>query len=226
MASSREPSIRSNPGQEGDAEQPSGGERNLQAPSTLSTFDEVVDDDRDAVTRCLQGDEAAFAELFRRHEARVLRLAYALLGDREAAEDAKEEAFLAAFRTLGRVNTDVAFSSWVHRNLIWAARTQARRAYWRREVASDSVDGVGARLAFDHHERRTAVGAALQALPTGARDAVVLRFYMDLPESEIARLLGCQPGTVKSRSSRALRQLASSPALAELQPEKDAGDVG
>lgn len=185
-----------------------------------------MDDDRDAVARCLQGEEAAFAELFRRHEARVLRVACALLGDREAAEDAKQEAFLAAFRTLGRMNADVAFSSWVHRNLIWAARAQTRRAYWRREVASDSLDGAGEGSAFERHDRRTAVVAALRALPRGAREAVVLRFYLDLPESEIARLLGCRPGTVKSRISRALRQLASSPALAEPRPDEDAGDVG
>ena len=185
-----------------------------------------MDDDRDAVARCLQGDEAAFAELFRRHEARVLRVAHALLGDREAAEDAKQEAFLAAFRTLDRMNADVAFSSWVHRNLIWAARTQARRAYWRREVASDSLDGVGEGSAFERYERRLAVLAALQALSRGAREAVVLRFYLDLPESEIARLLGCRTGTVKSRISRALRQLARSSALGGPQPEEDAPDVG
>jgi len=54
----------------------------------------------------------------------------------------------------------------------------------------------------------------------------VLRFYLDLPESEIARLLGCRPGTVKSRISRALKRLAGSPELAELQPSRETGDVG
>src|SRR5262249_7480651 len=111
----------------------SGG--NLRGPWSQFTFEEAVDDDRDAVARCLQGDEAAFGELFRRHEARVLRLAYALLGDREAAEDAKQEAFLAAFRSLDRMNADVAFSSWLHRNLVWTARAVSWRAYRRREVA-------------------------------------------------------------------------------------------
>jgi RNA polymerase sigma-70 factor (ECF subfamily) len=184
-----------------------------------------VDDDRDAVARCLQGDEAAFAELFRRHEARVLRLAYALLGDREAAEDAKQEAFLAAFRSLDRMNADVAFSSWLHRNLVWAARAVSRRAYRRREVTGDPPDRDGLGAAFEDQDRRAALLAALRALPAGAREAVVLRFYLDLSESEIARLLGCRPGTVKSRISRGLRRLAGSPALAELQPSKEARDV-
>jgi RNA polymerase sigma-70 factor, ECF subfamily len=190
------------------------------------TFEEAVDDDRDAVTRCLQGEEAAFAELFRRHEARVLRLAYALLGDREAAEDAKQEAFLAAFRSLDRMNADVAFSSWLHRNLVWATRAVSRRAYRRREVTGDPPDRDEFGAVFEDQDRRAALLAALRALPAGAREAVVLRFYLDLSESEIARLLGCRPGTVKSRISRALRRLAGSPALAELQPSKETSDVG
>jgi len=184
-----------------------------------------VDDDRDAVARCLQGDEAAFGELFRRHEARVLRLAYALLGDREAAEDAKQEAFLAAFRSLDRMNADVAFSSWLHRNLVWAARAASRRAYRRREVTGDPPDRDEFGPVFEDQDRRAALLDALRALPAGAREAVVLRFYLDLPESEIARLLDCRPGTVKSRISRGLRRLAASPALAELQPSKEARDV-
>jgi len=185
-----------------------------------------VVDDRDAVARCLQEDEAAFAELFRRHEARVLRLAYALLGDREAAEDAKQEAFLAAFRSLDRMNVEVAFSSWLHRNVVWAARAVSQRAYRRREMTGDPPDRDAFAAAFDDQDRRTSLLDALRALPAGAREAVVLRFYLDLPESEIARLLGCRPGTVKSRISRALRRLAASPALAELQPSRETRDVG
>jgi RNA polymerase sigma factor (sigma-70 family) len=51
---------------------------------------------------------------------------------------------------------------------------------------------------------------ALRLLPAGGREALVLRFYLDLPEAEIARILGCRPGTVKSWISRALRQLRGS----------------
>jgi len=69
-----------------------------------------LDDDRDLVARCLHGDEDAFAELFRRHEGRAVRLAYAILGDRAAAEDAKQEGFLAAFCTLPKMHDGVAFS--------------------------------------------------------------------------------------------------------------------
>ncbi len=169
-----------------------------------------MDDDRNLVARCLHGDEDAFAELFRRHEGRALRLAYALLGDRAAAEDAKQEGFLAAFRTLPKMHDDVAFSSWLHRNVVWAARMQSRRAHWRREFAGHTCGLETGHDEFEQQERRATAVAALQSLPTSAREAVILRFYLDLSEAEIARLLGCRPGTVKSRISRALRQLRES----------------
>jgi RNA polymerase sigma-70 factor (ECF subfamily) len=178
------------------------------------------DDDRDAVARCLEGDEGAFAELFRRHEARALRLAFGLLGDREAAEDAKQEAFLHAFRSLGRMNADVAFTSWLYQNVVWAARTQLRRAHRRHEVAASAAPAGDGRAELERQELRTTMVGALQALPPAAREVVALRFYLDLTEAEIARVLGCRGGTVKSRLSRALRRLAASPALVDLRQQR------
>ena len=169
-----------------------------------------LDDDRDLVARCLHGDEDAFAELFRRHEGRAVRLAYAILGDRAAAEDAKQEGFLAAFRTLPKMHDGVAFSSWLHRNVVWATRTQSRRAHRRHEVSEHCGEAASGHQEFEQQERRGVVVDALRLLPAGGREALVLRFYLDLPEAEIARILGCRPGTVKSRISRALRQLRES----------------
>lgn len=176
------------------------------------------DEDQDAVARCLDGDEGAFAELFRRHEARALRLAFSLLGDRQAAEDAKQEGFLRAFRSLGRMHADVAFTSWLYQNVVWAARTHLRRAHVRHEVSEPDRDpaGLGACAALEGQELRATVVGALLALPPAAREVVALRFYLDLTEAEIARVLGCRGGTVKSRLSRALRRLAASPVLADL----------
>jgi RNA polymerase sigma-70 factor (ECF subfamily) len=162
------------------------------------------------VARCLNGDEDAFAELFRRHEGRALRLAYALLGDRAAAEDAKQEGFLTAFQTLPRMHDGVAFSSWLHQNVVWAVRTQLRRAHHRHEVSGPAGAVMAGHDEFERQERSSVAVAALRSLPAGAREALALRFYLDLPEAEIARLLGCRPGTVKSRISRALRQLKES----------------
>jgi RNA polymerase sigma factor (sigma-70 family) len=181
----------------------------------------TVDEDTDVVDRCLQGDEGAFADLFRRHEARAVRLAYALVGDRAAAEDVKQEAFLRAFRSLERMHRDVAFSTWLSQNLIWAAGTLRRRGHWRREVAGFAEPIADGRTEFERQEVRATLVGALQTLPPSAREVVALRFYLDLPEAEIARIVGCRPGTVKSRLSRALRLLASSPAVCGLKEPND-----
>lgn len=171
--------------------------------------------------RCLQGDEGAFAELFRRHEASAVRLAYALVGDRSAAEDVKQDAFLRTFRSLDRLHADAPFSGWLSQNLVWAARTLQRRGHWRHEVVGVGELHADARADFERQELRATLVGALQSLPLPAREVLALRYYFDLPEAEIARIVGCRPGTVKSRLSRALRALAISPAITGLKETSD-----
>src|SRR5215470_17786057 len=81
--------------------------------------------------------ERLFADLYRLHEARALRTAFALLGDRAAAEDAVQEAFVQAFRTLPRKREDVTFSTWLYRCLVWAARAQRRMRRARELLLAD-----------------------------------------------------------------------------------------
>ena len=182
-----------------------------------------MDEDRPLVDRCLQGDEGAFADLFRRHEGRAVRLAYALVGDRAAAEDVKRDAFLRAFRSPDRMHADASFSRWLSQNLVWAARTLRRRGHWRREVVGVGEHHADGRADFELQELRTTLVGALQSLPLPAREVLALRFYLDLPEAEIAQIVGCRPGTVKSRLSRALRALAASPAISGLKERSDVG---
>jgi RNA polymerase sigma-70 factor (ECF subfamily) len=180
-----------------------------------------MDEDRPLVDRCLEGDEGAFADLFRRHEARAVRLAYALLGDRAAAEDVKQDAFLRAFRSLDRLQADASFSGWLTQNLVWAARTLRRRGHWRREVVGVGDPYTDGRADLERQDLHATLVGALQSLPPPAREVLALRFYLDLPEAEIARIVGCRPGTVKSRLSRALRRLAASPAIAGLKEQSN-----
>jgi RNA polymerase sigma factor (sigma-70 family) len=180
-----------------------------------------MDEDRPLVERCLQGDEEAFADLLRRHEASAVRLAYALVAGRSAAEDVKQEAFLRASRSLDRLQSDAPFSGWLSQNLVWAARTLQRRGHWRREVVGVGEPHVYARADFEQQELRATLVGALQSLPLPAREVLALRYYLDLPEAEIARIVGCRPGTVKSRLSRALRALAASPAISGLKETSD-----
>lgn len=165
----------------------------------------------EAATGSLKDSEASFSELFEQHRAQALRTAVAILGNQEAAEEARQEAFLQAFRTLGRKRVDVSFSTWLYRCVVWAARNQMRRQrpppafHWAEDAASDLVDRA---------ELRLQLVAAMQELPLNLREALALRYYLDLPVEEVAQVLGCRPGTVKSRCHRALARLARSGHLA------------
>ena len=166
-----------------------------------------------AVVDALRGSEAAFAELYERHRVRAFRTAMAILGDREAAEEARQEAFLRAFCTLGRKDANVSFSTWLFRYVLWEARTHARK---RRRSPPLIGGDQGESSDLDRTELRLQLVAAMRELPVHLREVLTLRFYLDLPVEEVAELLSCRPGTVKSRCHRALGQLARSGHLAGL----------
>ena len=170
----------------------------------MAAFNVKVNLDAESERRC--------AELYRRHQARAFRTAVALLGDRSAAEDAMQEAFVNAFRTLGRKRADVAFSTWLYRCLVWAARGQARRRGREIFVAEPPVRAAGGEL--ERSELRLGLVAALADIPREYREVLVLRYYLDLDEGQVASFVGCRKGTVKSRAHRGLRMLAASGRLA------------
>src|SRR5438132_7143174 len=103
---------------------PSGGRENLPLRCACSMC--MTETDR-GVVDAPRGSEAAFADLYQRHRTRAFRTAMAILGDREAAEEARQEAFLRAFRTLDRKDANVSSSTWLFRYVLWEARTQARK---------------------------------------------------------------------------------------------------
>jgi len=155
------------------------------------------------------GTDRLYADLYRLHEARALRTAFALLGDHAAAEDAMQEAFVQAFRTLPRKRADVAFATWLYRCLVWAARTQRRTRRAQEVLLADPPDRPDA-SELERSELRLGLVAALADLPRRYREVLVLRYWLDLGEDETAAVLGCRRGTVKSRTHRALRLLAAS----------------
>src|SRR5437879_11804423 len=142
-----------------------------------------------AVVDALQGSEAAFTDLYQRHRVRAFRTAMAILGDREAAEEARQEAFLRAFRTLDRKDATVSFSTWLFRYVLWEARTQSRT----RRRPPPSID-AGQREAsdIDRTELRLQLVAAMRALPLDLRVVLTLRFYLVLPVDEVDAILDCQ----------------------------------
>lgn len=151
--------------------------------------------------------EEDFAALVAEHHNRLARLAHLLCGDREQAEDAVAEAYAKVWPRFRRgevrhprVYLRAAVVNEVRGGL--RHRMLERREEQRQRV--DWRDGVSPERGIDD---RTLLETALRQLPQGQRAVIVLRFYEDMGEDEIAALLGVPVGTVKSRCSRALQQL-------------------
>jgi RNA polymerase sigma-70 factor (sigma-E family) len=146
--------------------------------------------------------EAAFAlsfdDVYRRESVAMVRLAVLLVGSHEQAEEIVQDAFAQLFERWDGIDRPGAY-------LRTCVVNGCRRAHRRRRLdgrAAGSVTGpLAADLGADH------LADALAALPPRRRAAVVLRYYLDLPEAEIARALGVRPGTVKSLLHRGLAQL-------------------
>jgi RNA polymerase sigma-70 factor (sigma-E family) len=146
------------------------------------------------------------ATLYEQHAPRAGRLAYLLTGDTDLAEDLAQEAFVRLIGRLGRIRHEAAIEAYLRQSIVNLARKHwkkrgTERAYLRREGASIA----GATSAPPDVALRDQLWAALGKLPYRQRAAIVLRFYEDLSEKDIARALGCRVGTVKSSVSRGLR---------------------
>lgn len=176
-------------------------------------------EDAALVRRFRSGDESAFDELVVRHKDRVFRLCWRLLGDYDEANDSAQEAFVRAYRAMGRFRGDAAFSTWLYR-IAWNAclNKVSSAGYLRRKrtVSLDRPlggDGDGPPLevrdggrspveALERKERALRVREAIGDLPGDQRAAVVLRDMEGLAYEEIAEITGCGLGTVKSRLAR------------------------
>jgi RNA polymerase sigma-70 factor (ECF subfamily) len=160
----------------------------------------------------LRGDPAAFGQLVARHERRIYGLCLRILANREDAEDATQEAFVAALRKASSFRRAAAFSTWLYRIAVNAATDQARRRGRARLAALDPED---AGLAVDPGGElgevvaaAVTVQTALAQVPEEFRVAVVLCDLYRLPYADAAQILEVPVGTVKSRVFRGRAALA------------------
>ncbi len=160
--------------------------------------------------------EDEFAELFVALWPRLLRMATAIAGDRSAAEDAVQMAFARAYASWSRVRRADHVDAYLRRMVLNEIFGSRRSGWFRRERPYADVDpGRTAAGPEDGLADRDAVWAAVQALPVRQRAVIVLRYYEDLSEEQIAATLGCSRGTVKSQASAALANLRRAGATTE-----------
>jgi RNA polymerase sigma-70 factor (sigma-E family) len=145
--------------------------------------------------------------LFEQHYGGLCRLAALLLGDAAAAEEVVQEAFLRTFAGWWRLRRPEQAQWYLRRTVVNLCRSRQRRG--KVEDRSNRTTWAGERDA--HHagaspDQRVVLDA-VAALPRRQREAVVLRYYQDLTEAEVAAVLGCSLGTAKSQLSRARQTL-------------------
>ena len=163
-------------------------------------------------------DPAAFRDFVAGGSHRHLRTAYLLTGNPADAEDLLQTALTKLMRVWDRVAAQGSPDAYLRTVIVntHASRWQRR---WRGEVATEALP-EGGHDPYPESDERDRLRRALLTLSKGERAVVVLRHVEDLPEAEVARVLGCSPGTVKSQSSRGLAKLraALSPELTEVNP--------
>ncbi|MET7281208.1 SigE family RNA polymerase sigma factor [Kribbella sp. NPDC005582] len=152
--------------------------------------------------------DAVVVTLFRAEAARLTQLARWFVDDRTAAEDLVQEAFLRLARNQHRINEPDRAAAYLRSIVINLARDHNRRGLVSlRHRPPAEVDDRSAEDLAAEDERRREVIAALRGLPRRQRDCVVLRYYLELPVSEIAGTLGLSPNSVKTHLRRGLQSL-------------------
>jgi RNA polymerase sigma-70 factor, ECF subfamily len=172
------------------------------------------DRERSLVLAAQRGNTAAFRELYDYYRARVHSLAVYSLGDDSQAQDLVQAVFLNVFRGLRRFRFQSRFSTWVYRiahNECQNYHRRHRANFVPLEAILGGSDEIDPRPISDaqhaHQECQSIIQQAVMQLPFQMREAVVLRYIEGLSYEEIAKVLGCAPGTVASRLSRALTEL-------------------
>lgn len=206
-----------------------------EAPAVLRT-DDALADDRTLARQVAAGDRRAFDALMRRYNRRLYRLARAALRDDAEAEDALQDAYLAAFRSIGQYRADASLSTWLSRIVLNECLARIRKNVRRQNVIplvmSDDMDTIAGDehgrpdREFGRSEMRALIERKLDELPTDLRVAFVLRAVEELTVEETAACLGVREATVRSRHFRARGLLRESLAREIDTAERDLYEFG
>ncbi len=185
----------------------------------METSEQSTDDDMAVISAVLGGDIDAFGILVEKYQGKMLTISYRMLGDREEACEAVQDAFISAYRSLGTFKGKAQFSTWLCSIVLNCTRSRMRRIVSSGTRDSLPIGGVveredGAVMIdiasgdpspaerLERKEVRMGVERCLGGLPENFREAVVLRDVNGFSYDEMSRIMGVSMGTVKSRVSR------------------------
>ncbi len=158
------------------------------------------------IQRAREGDEHAFAHLYRAHSRRVLSLCRRMTRDASTAEDCMQEAFFNAWRGLHRYETRAAFTSWLHRIAVNVVLAKRRKFSLLLDTTLEPEQLEQREWSLDTPVEERDIEAAIDALPEGARNVLMLS-VIGYSYTEAAQMLGLAEGTCKAQLHRARRLL-------------------
>lgn len=144
----------------------------------------------------------------------LCRTAYLLTGDWHVGEDLVQEALTRTYLHRRRLRSELALEPYARKVLLSLYLTSRRRR-WHRELPHADLPEQASGDAMDEVESRYGLWPALMALSPQQRAVLVLRYFEDLTEADIAGVLGCSPGAVKTHASRGLERLRKTMAVTE-----------
>lgn len=176
---------------------------------TIRPEPDIAADERDLVVRATGGDVDAFFALIDRHDRALRGLAYRLLGDQHAMDDALQESYLKAFRALSKFSGDSAFKSWLYRIVYNTCLDELRRrkAVGHLPIESVSHHADGRPDPAEVTAEKIDLAAAVASLSPDTRAAVLLVYVDGMDYRSATEVLGVSRGTLASRLHRGRAQL-------------------
>jgi RNA polymerase sigma-70 factor (ECF subfamily) len=166
--------------------------------------DARVDWESALVQRARSGDTRAFERLYREHVGRVYGLCLRMTRDPAMAEDCTQETFINAWKALARFETRSSLATWLHRIAVNVALAKRRKATPVVELTTDDTEeAIESDWTLETPMEVNEIEAAIERLPDGARDVLVLHALYGYSHIEAAEMLGVAEGTCKAQLHRA-----------------------
>lgn len=164
-------------------------------------------DDQATIERLLNGDINGLEVLVQKYQLRAVRTAYGIIHDRQMAEDVVADAFITVYERIEQFNPTMRFEPWFYRIVINNALKKLKKEKRIEKITDDLSSQVletqtsisGPEETVLNKELREVMRTAIEVLPPKQRAAIILRYYLDIEEAEMAQILGCPLGTVKWR---------------------------
>jgi len=174
------------------------------ATARMTKPDTVVEFDRALIERARRGDSRAFERLYREHVGRVHGLCLRMTRNPDQAADCVQDAFIKAWKALSKFEERASFSTWLHRIAVNTVLEKRRGSVANAEMlVEDPTEYEEPVMVLDTPVEEEELEAAIQSLPQGARDALVLCGVYGYEHSEAASMLGIAVGTCKAQLHRA-----------------------